>query len=230
MKREYKYLPFFFLAIILLVPFGFRRYFARLFSGEDSGLIIHLHALVMSIWCLILVLQPTLIVLKKHLLHRRLGKITYFFIPVLIFIMYLTVGLPFSYDNMSTEETGFNAPYIFMPFAHMLIFTTFYGLAMRNTLDRALHLRFIIIASVSLFGPTVGRIDLGPLSELEIGFDLLFIDLVLASLLLFDLYKKKNFKPFAVGLLVYGIVHICNLTFAYTEVWHKAALLLYPRL
>jgi len=101
-------------------------------------------------------------------------------------------------------------------------------MAMRNKSQGALHIRYIIVSSVSLFGPTIGRIDLGLLSDLNIGFDLLFIDLILASFILLDVIKKQNFRPFTYGLMAYGTVHVGNLTFANTDAWHSIALILYP--
>ena len=92
--HSYIYLPWLCLAILLLTPIGFERYFTRLFNSEITSFIINFHAIRMSIWCLLLLLQPLLIINKKNHLHQTLGKLTIWFMPILLFIMYLTVKRP----------------------------------------------------------------------------------------------------------------------------------------
>ena len=105
--------------------------------------------------------------------------------PILLVIMYLTIGRPLANDF--SPEIAAN---IFMPFAHMIIFATFYLLTIRNKFRREVHLMNIIISSMALIGPTIGLIDFGWLSEIEGGFELLLIDLIL------DFFSATNWlKP-----------------------------------
>lgn len=222
MIRDFKYIPLFFLAIIILLPIGFNRYINQLFGSGSSDTIVHFHTVTMTIWCFLLLLQPILILKRKYQAHRMIGKFTFFFIPILLIAMYLTIGLSAEYGVAA--ETAEN---MFMPFAHMVIFGTFYLLAMINKSNSNIHIRYIIISSMSLFGPTIGRIDLGFLSDINGGFELLFIDIVLVAFLLLDLSKKRNIKPFALGLGAYFFVHVGSLTFAYSTQWQQVVEFLY---
>ena len=76
LNKDIRYLPWLFLAIVLLIPIGFERYFTRLFNSEQTSFIINFHAITMSIWCLLLLLQPLLIINKKYQLHQTRGKLT----------------------------------------------------------------------------------------------------------------------------------------------------------
>ena len=223
LNKDFRYLPWFFLAIVLLIPIGFDRYFTRLLNSEPTGFIINIHMITMSIWCLILLLQPLLIINKKYQLHQTLGKLTTWFMPILLVIMYLTIGRPLA--NGFSPEIAAN---IFMPFAHMIIFATFYLLALRNKFSREVHLRYIIISSMALIGPTIGRIDFGWLSNIEGGLELLLIDLILGLFLFFDILRKNNVQPFLFGLSAYVLVHISTMAFAYSQVWQNLTLILYP--
>jgi hypothetical protein len=223
LNKDFRNLYILFLVILLLVPVGFRKYFSRLLQLHETSLLIHLHALSMSIWCILLLVQPILIIYKKRSLHKRIGKFTIWLMPFLLVFMYLTVGMPLT-SGYSTDVVA----NIFMPFAHMIIFLSFYILAIQNKNRREVHLRYIVISSMSLLGPTIGRINFGFLSDIKGGFELLVIDLILLFFLLIDINKKLNIMPFLLGFILYLIVHVLSMTFAYSATWQKISMVLYP--
>jgi hypothetical protein len=223
MKTNSRYLPLLFLAIIFLIPFGFNRYFIRLFGSGESSSIIHFHTALMCIWCALLLLQPLLIINKKNKLHRTLGNLSVILMPVMLVAMYLTIGV-----TMKRGAPEIIAPFIFMPFFHMLIFGWFYFMAMSKKSKREVHLRYIVISSLTLLGPTIGRINFGVLSDIKGGLELVTMELILLTFLINDYYKKRNIKPFSIGLAAYLTVHIGSLTIANTKAWENIAVLLFP--
>jgi hypothetical protein len=46
----------------------------------------HVHAIMLSLWILVLIIQPILIRKKKLAVHRLIGKFTYVLFPLMIFV------------------------------------------------------------------------------------------------------------------------------------------------
>jgi hypothetical protein len=79
----YHNLGYWFLFLILLVLAGFySSYFLVFFQPTPS--IIHIHFTLMTLWIVMLIVQPFLIKYKKVAIHRMLGKISYVLVPLVL--------------------------------------------------------------------------------------------------------------------------------------------------
>ncbi|NVK52107.1 MAG: hypothetical protein HWD85_04175 [Flavobacteriaceae bacterium] len=85
-------------------------------------------------------------------------------------------------------------------------------------------MRYIIVSSVALFGPTIGRIDFG-LGDFNT--DLWFMDLCLLAFLLYDIHYKKSYKPFLIGCILFFLIHIGNLWLPDTYIWREGAKIIF---
>jgi hypothetical protein len=84
--EKYKYLGYFFLLLIPLIFAGFYKSYFEPFPNfnKNINVFVHLHAFIASIWILILIVQPFLILKKKYSVHRTIGKLSYIIFPLLI--------------------------------------------------------------------------------------------------------------------------------------------------
>ncbi len=86
MQKSYNFyynLGYWFLLLIVLVFAGFyTSYFAVFFKPTAS--IIHIHFTLMVLWIAMLITQPFLIKFRKRALHKKLGKISYVLVPLVL--------------------------------------------------------------------------------------------------------------------------------------------------
>lgn len=144
--------------IAVLVFAGFaRNYYLRVWFG--TRLItpfVHLHGLVMTTWIVLFVTQTTLIARGRTAVHRRLGPLG----GVLAILMVLSAGTVTL--NQVTHRTRDTAERLLMLVAfdgaHLCAFAVFValGVALRRRSD--VHKRLMLLATVCLLPPALGRI------------------------------------------------------------------------
>ena len=202
MEKAYKKLGYFFLLMIPLIFLGFyKSYFVQFPNFEENiTTFIHLHALISSIWILLLIVQPLLIANKKHQLHRKLGKLSYVVFPLLIL----------SFVPQMIRIINSDSPlFLFFPLADSVLLILFYALAMFNKRNTAKHMRYIIGTATVFLGPTLGRIgpnilELSPGVSQNIQYGLIYV--ILISLIFFDKRKSKKYQPYLL-ILTTWIIH-----------------------
>jgi hypothetical protein len=86
MEKKYNNLGYILLLLIPLTFAGVSRTYIGQFPNFDEKIdtFIHLHAFVATIWILMLIAQPFLILKRKNSIHRAIGKLSYFLFPLLI--------------------------------------------------------------------------------------------------------------------------------------------------
>ena len=223
MERGYRYLVYFFVLILCLAPLGFRRYLIQLITFQERSFLIHLHAALMTLWCLILIIQPILIKKRKLTLHRALGTYSYFLVPLIVTSMIAVMLLSFT-ELMNEISLHDNLAILFFPTTQIFIFSIFYLLAMIYRKRTNLHMRYIIISSITLLGPTIGRLDFDSIHLGGYNWDLIFMDVTLLSFLLIDLYHRKKIKYYLLGLMAYLSTHLLIVfNFQETDLWQTIA-------
>lgn len=210
MEKAYKKLGYFFLLMIPLIFLGFyKSYFVQFPNFEENiTTFIHLHALISSIWIILLIVQPFLIANKKHQLHRKLGKLSYVVFPLLIL----------SFVPQMIRIINSDAPlFLFFPLADSVLLILFYALAMFNKRNTAKHMRYIIGTATVFLGPTLGRIgpnilELSPGVSQNIQYGLIYV--ILISLIFLDKRKGKKYQPYLLILTTWTLHQIIfNLIF-----------------
>lgn len=195
MEKNYKYLGYVFLLVIPLTLAGFYKTYIVQYPHFEAKINIftHLHAFIASIWILILIAQPFLIVNKHYDIHRTLGKLTYGVFPLLILSF-----IPQIIRIGHSEDPR----YLFFPLADGMLLILFYSLAVYHRKARALHMRYMIATALVFLGPTLGRI--GPIllewSELMTQYTMYgIIFSVLISLVWKDMKAGARFYPYLVA-------------------------------
>lgn len=85
-QNAYEHVAYFFLILIALIIAGFYKSYFGLFPHFNNNItaITHLHAFVMTLYIILLFVQPLLIRYKNFRAHHLLGKFSYVLVPVII--------------------------------------------------------------------------------------------------------------------------------------------------
>jgi len=202
MEKSYKYLGYFFLLLIPLTLAGFYKTYIGQFPNFEEKIdsFIHLHAFIASIWILMLIAQPFLILNKKYLIHRTIGKLSYIIFPLLLLSFVPQIIKIVNYGDVKN---------LYFTLADGALLITFYTLAIYNRKESAIHMRYMIALALVFLGPTVGRI--GPIllkwPELftqNVQYGIIY--LILLSLLFYDKIENKKYYPYVIAIGCF-IVH-----------------------
>lgn len=210
MEKAYKNLGY---LLMLLIPLTFLAFFKTYFNQfptfeENITTYIHLHAIIASIWILMLIIQPILIRNRKNEWHKKIGKISYLVFPLLILSFMPQIIRIIHSDNPTV---------LFFPLADSILLTLCYALAIYHRKNVSKHMRYMIGTAIVFLGPTIGRIGpliLGLSESVTQNSQYALIYFILLGLILLDRKKEKNFQPYLLMLVVW-IIHqvVFNLLF-----------------
>lgn len=184
------------LLLILLTITGFYKTYIGQYPvfDEKIDLFIHLHALIASVWILMLIIQPFLIRRNKFKAHRIIGKLSYIIFPLLI--------LSFVPQMIKIVDSGY-INRLFQPGRDCVLLFIFYGLAIYNRKNISLHMRYMIATALVFLFPTTGRIfhiifEMPVLVGTSVTYLIIYV--ILISLVIYDKKNKKNYKPYLVTM------------------------------
>jgi uncharacterized membrane protein YozB (DUF420 family) len=139
--------------------------------------LLHIHAIVFTLWILLQPIQPALIAAGRPTLHRKLG-----YAGAVLALLVWVLGNLASIEAMKVGYKGVGDPYAFyaITFFSMQAFAivTALGIIKRNSADT--HKRLMLLSSASILEAAVGRLPLqmvvntAPLS-FYLGADLIII-------------------------------------------------------
>jgi hypothetical protein len=203
-KDSYRLTALMMLLIIIGVQWGFYYPYTSEFPNFiNSTYTIHIHGALLMVWLGLLVLQPMLIFLKKAKLHRSIGKSAFVLGPLIILSMFFVTKDSYwrGVDVIpEIENLGFMA----LDIRGFISFATFWALAMAYRKTPSAHMRYMIGTGILAIGPGVGR---GILANFDVTPYVAFsitdvIDLlIVGTLLVIDLVKKNDYKPYLVIFL-----------------------------
>lgn len=194
---------------IILIMFGIQWGFYRTYTSEFPNFInktptIHIHGIFLMMWLVLLIVQPLLISTGRTQLHRKIGKVSWVLGPLIVVTMFLVGRGSYgrSIGNFPEHQV---LSIMVLDIRGFISFAIFWALAMFYRKDSASHMRYMIATGILGIGPGVAR-GLGSTFGFSLGDALLttdLIDLLIVGFLLgYDIYKKKNYKPFLVVFIV----------------------------
>ncbi len=208
MLNVYRNTAIFIILIMIGVQWGFYETYTSQFPNfKNKTITIHVHGALLMTWLILLIVQPLLINKGKAKLHRTIGKISWVLGPLIIISLFLigkggyerAAGLIPEKENLATMVLDIRG---------FLSFAIFWALAMFYRKDPASHMRYMIATGILAIGPGAGR---GLIHGFGIEFPIALtitdvLDLaIVGSLLGFDIYRKKNYKPFLIVFIVFLI-------------------------
>lgn len=227
--------------LLLLVPFTiwgfFPSYFGKLFAKQPS--IFHIHAFFMILWIGLAIIQPILIKQKKTKLHRLIGKVSYFIMPLVFISTYFMIRHIYYKQierltivskekaTVTAAEAQANAGVVVtIGLMYLFLLISFYSLAIINRKKILPHATFMFAAILTLLGPTVDRILFQVYDYYSIEFNLfaelfvfVMIDLLLISLAVYQHRKSLSIKPVLTALTVYIIGQVAYFLLPKLKAW-----------
>jgi len=213
MEKQYKNLGYYFLILLVFVALGFYYPYFSLFPEFKSvTIIIHIHAIALFLWLLILMVQPLLIRHQKYEAHKKLGKFTYFLLPVVIFSMVGVIRQGYLEGISEKMSSTQSLKAQFTNIVGIFTFLLYYSMAILNILkgNVGLHMRYMICLFLEFVPPTFGRtlgywLNMRQIYTYSIA--LLLSAIILVLLIISDKKRKLDYSPYVVALTIYVIVY-----------------------
>lgn len=160
-RRHPAFFPAMSSLLIVLVFLGFApTYYLRPAAAGPIPGYLHVHGAAMTAWFLLLLVQTALIATRRRAVHRRLGIVGAIVAVVIVLLNPLVVawGVPHQFaDNKSIELT---ALIVVADLLLVGIFLVLVGLAIRWRRYPETHSRMLLLASLAVSGPALGRFSI----------------------------------------------------------------------
>lgn len=221
--HDYVNFGYFLLVLLIMSAVAFTPAYFRLLSSDLPG-VMHVHAILMYGWLMIIIAQPLLIKSKNFTVHRWLGRLTLLWMPLLVVSSYLMFQYAYERDldvltKKALESGGLTSVedavrqariYTALGFYYFFGLIIFYPLGIANRRNRTIHAKYMIAASLMVTGPIVDRtlFFLADSLKINAGFPLeyvsfVLIDCVLVWLLYDDLKRNESMRT---TLICFGIL------------------------
>lgn len=220
---------YYFIGLVVLAFLGFwATYFSKFFDGETRfNFYFHFHAVMMSLWILVLIVQPILIRKKKLAIHKIIGKLTYILLPLLFISVILLTHSRLQEHITVINGENFHGPHLVIPFKDLLILGTAYIIAVIYRRDINIHARAMIATGIVFIEPALFRFfffnkliaEPMPAYYLTIGV----IYALLIGLMILERRQKRGRWVFPLILGLYIIVHTIILSGFNPGAWETFA-------
>ena len=160
LTRHPRFFPALSLLLIVFVFLGFApTYYMRPANAGTIPAYLQVHGAAMTAWYVLLLLQTTLIAMRRSAVHRRLGVAGAVIAAVIVFLNPIVVVWSVAHQAPGTpiELTALIA------IGDLLVMTTFTVLAALAIYWRRYpetHSRMLMLASIAVAGPALGRFSL----------------------------------------------------------------------
>jgi hypothetical protein len=197
-------------ALIAVTGFARSYYLKMLFDRPALPALLHIHGVIMSLWCIVFFIQAFLVATHRVRLHRRLG-----IIGAVLAALVLAIGTYATFAATAREvreHVVHRFHFLFgLNLVNLLLFSVFVisGLALRTRPE--FHKRLMLMATLTLLAPAVARIVL--LFTHAPGYQLFAFDGCLLLFVLTDTIWHRRLHP-ALGwgaALVIGSFHLTML-------------------
>jgi len=160
-RRHPAFFPAMSALLIVFVFLGFApTYYLRPVSAGPIPAYLHVHGAAMTAWFLLLLVQTALIATRRRAVHRRLGIAGAFVAVVIVVLNPLVVVWSVPHLMAENNSTELTALIVIADLLLVGIFAVLVGLAIRWRLYPETHSRMLVLASIAVSGPALGRLSL----------------------------------------------------------------------
>ena len=213
MEKTYPNISYFFMGVLICCLVGFHlTYTVKFPTFEGLSMVHHFHGLMLMSWFGMLIIQPFLIRYKKFTWHRKLGKVSYVLVPLILYSIFLVTKV--SYHNGIAQQRPANVALggLALDIPDILAFGLFYVLAMVNSKNSAAHMRYMVGTSLLMIGPGLGRalIIFGGIPfPVAVTYTMCFAEFITIVFIAFDYFKGHSVKPYLVVLATLVALQLC---------------------
>jgi hypothetical protein len=219
------FFPFMCLLVLVTVWLGFSKtyYGVGMVRTHLPSPIIHIHAIVFTLWLVTLAVQTSLVSVRKVKLHMTVGLWGFALAAVMVVIGSLAAVNSLRRD-MSPPGSGLSPETFFIvPVSGMLVFgaLTAWSFSVRRKPDQ--HKRLIMFATISLLDAAVGRFPytiapMGPLAQMLIMFSFLVV------MIGYDLISRRTIlRVTSIAGLIIIFQQVLRIPLAQTAAWQAFA-------
>jgi hypothetical protein len=182
------------LACAAIAVTGFARsYFLKiLFGSPPLPVLLHVHGIIMSLWCLLFFVQAYLVSTHRIRAHRRLGILG----AVLAFAV-VAMGTYATVEATAREVQSHAVGrfhYLFgLNLVNLLLFALFVVAALTLRTRPEFHKRLMLMATLSLLAPAVARITL--LFTHDVMAQFLTFDFCVLTFVVTDTVRYRRLHP-----------------------------------
>jgi len=212
--------------ILLLVLAGFSpSYFLRGWIDAGRPLaemspLIHLHGAVFSAWIALFIAQTALISTRRHALHKRLGGAMIGLAAAMV-----AVGVSVAVAQVARGSGPPGIPplaWLAVPLFDLATFAGLVGAGYRFRRDAQTHKRLMLLATILMLQPAIGRMPLPPALGGELGTLIAF--LMVLPLIAWDLAQRgRPHRATSIGVAVLAAEQMLRIAVWRTEEWQAVA-------
>jgi hypothetical protein len=205
--------------LIVFIGYFKTYYFSKFFDVPPiANSLVHLHAIVMSVWVLYFTAQVALVRTKNIKLHMTMG-----WIGVALATLVVVVGLTTAYDShvvRRTAPTGID-PYSFLviPLGDMFLFILFFAGAIYYRKKPFEHKTFMLLTAINFAAPAIARIPVvAPEYILLWAFGVPCL-IAIACFIGISIKHRKINIIFALAVLLFVIMQPLRISVGMSEGW-----------
>jgi hypothetical protein len=210
MERSYRNIGFILLVLVPIFIAGFWiPYFSEIPRFDRSITVpVHLHALLLFAWIVVLIVQPLAIRGGAFGLHRVLGRISYGMMPLIVLSAVVVVHKEYRENLAGGTSAGAALAAEFLSIAQLVLLCLFYCAAIIQIRRRdvATHMRYMICIALVLLPAGLARTFgywFNLRQSLSQTYCLMLIDLCLIFLIWFDRHRYVVARPYIKALAAY---------------------------
>lgn len=211
--------------IVTFLGFAPTYYLKGFFDAPQLPVGVHVHGVLFTAWVLLFLTQAALVATKKTALHRRLGLV-----GGLLVMPMLVSGVAVAVARARSDAHIIAGPlasvsrltFLVIPMTSVWLFALLAAVGLYYRRRPDVHKRFMLLATVALLPPALGRIPVlaagGPVAFF--GVTLGFIIAVVAH----DYFACRKIHPVSLwGGMVLAASFPGRLALGNTEAWHVFA-------
>ena len=207
------------MAVITVVGF-WPTYFRPLLAGTlDLKPILEIHAVIFTGWMVLLIAQASLAYTRRLGWHRKLGQLAAAYAALMIGVVLVRLSGRFS-DLIAAGEAHRS---LVISMVDLLLFGGFLAAAIVYRKKPQIHKRLIIVATVVLLGPAVGRMPF--LTSIPLLFAIMLSPLLLG--MAFDVATRRRVHAvYMIGLIIH-VTSWARMPLRDSEAWFSFSMWVY---
>jgi len=188
--------------MVALVVVGFwPTYYGPLLSGTfELKPIVEIHAVVFSGWIVLFVAQTLLVYTGRLKWHRKVGWFAAGYAALMVGVVITALAMRFS-DHMAAGDIREAHRSLIISSVDLLLFGGFLTAAIAYRKKPQIHKRLIIVATVVLMGPAVGRMTF--LSAVPLILFVLYSSPILFGMAFDFAIRRRVHAVYIIGLILH---------------------------